>query len=105
MSFRKCLWKSYEVVFTIKNVDQGYLKWRFLKPRPLDEIPIKEFLDHKGEQWDPKKVIREYEEIQELEKGLSARSNEDEDEEEENEEKRGERREEEEEIETTDVTE
>ena len=35
---------------------------------------MKEFLDHKGEQWDPEKVIREYEEIQELEKGLSAES-------------------------------
>ena len=36
---------------------------------------MKEFLDHKGEQWDPEKVIREYEEIQEPEKGLSAESN------------------------------
>ena len=39
---------------------------------------MKEFLDHKGEQQDPEKVIREYEEIQELEKGLSAESDGDE---------------------------
>ena len=31
---------------------------------------MKEILDHKGEQWDLEKVIREYEEIQDLEKTM-----------------------------------